>query len=202
MLTIFVFFNKEVCKWPSHEPFDRNWSSLASLQLGVQKLFNNFVKNIYVIFFAFWNPCESVGWCNNELTDIFSQSNDGIICEHFKQCFWHYLSVFSTRNQNHIWITTGARIRMLQGIFFRISISPLCYNHDEIEVISIIFWQDCIINLCTPYEQQLTVIVHCTHADCKLITLIVSNYKLHYHKVRGENTSYSFIICNYLTFPN
>ena len=108
MLTIFVFFNKEVCKWPSHEPFDRNWSSLASLQLGVQKLFNNFEKNIYVIFFAFWNPCESVGWCNNELTDIFSQSNDGIICEHFKQCFWHYLSVFSTRNQNHIWITTGA----------------------------------------------------------------------------------------------
>ena len=89
---------------------------------------------------------------------------------------------------------------MLQGIFFRISISPLCDNHDEFEVISIFL--DTIASYCTPYEQQLTVIVHCTHADCKLITLIVSNYKLHYHKVRGENTSYSFIICNYLTFPN
>ena len=79
----FCVFNKEVCKWPSHEPFDRNWSSLASLQLGVQKLFNNFVKNIYVIFFAFWNTCESVGWCNNELTDSFLTIK-----------WWDYLQAF------------------------------------------------------------------------------------------------------------
>ena len=152
----------------------------------------------------FWTPVSQWDDVIMNWQTVFSQSNDGIICKHFKECFWHYLSVFSTRNQNHIWITTGARIRMLQGIFLEYPFLHCVSIMMKLKLF-LFFWtilHHKFLNSIWTTVKWLLVIVHCTHGDCKLITLIVSNYKLHYHKVRGENTSYSFIIHNYLTFPN